>query len=118
MATLRDVTTGETIADQLEYATGVVARTRGLMMRGALASGAGLMIQPCSSIHMMWMRFPIDAVFYDKEQRVTKVARGVRRWTGMAFGGRGAKGVVELPVGAAATVEAGHQLAFDPPIDG
>ena len=118
MAVLRNVTTGETIADGLEYATGVVARTRGLMMRRELGPGSGLMIQPCGSIHMMFMRFPIDAVFYDKEQRVTKVARGVRKWTGMAFGGRGAKGVVELPVGAAAKVEAGHQLTFDPPIKG
>lgn len=116
MATLQDVTTGETLASQLEYARGVVSRTRGLMMRRELAPGAGLLIQPCSSIHMMFMRFPIDAVFYDKEQRVTKVARGVRTWTGLAFGGRGAKGVVELPVGAAARVEPGHQLAFDPPI--
>ena len=116
MATLRDVTTGETIADQLEYARSVVSRTRGLMMRGELRPGTGLLIHPCGSIHMMFMRFPIDAVFYDKEQRVTKVARGVRRWTGMAFGGKGAKGVVELPVGAAANIEAGHQLEFDPPI--
>ena len=116
MAVLRDLTTGETIASELDYAQGVVSRTRGLMMRSGLPAGGGLAIHPCSSIHMMWMRFPIDAVFYDKEMRVTKVARGVRKWTGMAFGGKGAKGVVELPVGAAATVEAGHQLEFDPPL--
>ena len=116
MAVLRDLTTGETIASELDYAQGVVSRTRGLMMRADLPPGGGLVIHPCSSIHMMWMRFPIDAVFYDKEMRVTKVARGVRKWTGMAFGGKGAKGVVELPVGAAATVEAGHQLEFDPPL--
>ena len=117
MATLRNVTTGETVADQLQYARGVVPRTRGLMLRGSLPEGGGLVIHPCSSIHMMFMRFPIDAVFYDKEQRVTKVAPGVRAWTGLAFGGRGAKGVVELPVGAASKVEPGHQLAFDPPIN-
>ncbi len=116
MAVLRDLTTGETIADELDYARGVVSRTRGLMMRGKLKAGAGLAIHPCSSIHMMFMRFPIDAVFYDKEFRVTKVARGVREWTGLAFGGKSAKGVVELPVGAAASVEAGHQLLFDPPM--
>jgi len=118
MAILRNATTGETIADQLVYARSVVSRTRGLMMRGELRPGAGLLIHPCSSIHMMFMRFPIDAVFYDREQRVTKVARGVRTWTGLAFGGKGAKGVIELPVGAAAAIEAGHQLEFDPAITG
>ncbi len=117
MAVLRDLATGETIADELNYARGVVSRTRGLMMRGELKTGAGLAIHPCSSIHMMFMRFPIDAVFYDKDGRVTKVARGVRKWTGLAFGGKGAKGVVELPVGAAETVEAGHHLQFDPPMN-
>ncbi len=117
MAVLRDLTTGETVAAEVAYARGVVSRTRGLMMRGEINPGGGLAIHPCSSIHMMFMRFPIDAVFYDKEFRVTKVARGVRKWTGLAFGGKGAKGVVELPVGTASGVEAGHQLQFDPPLN-
>ena len=58
------------------------------------------------------MFFPIDAVFYDDDLCVTKVSRHMRPWIGLAFGGRGAKGVVELPAGAAAAVEAGHQLAI------
>ncbi len=86
------------------------------MLRRQLTPGEGLVIHPCGSIHMMFMRFPIDAVFYDRDGCVTKVARNVRTWTGMAFGGRGAKGVIELPVGAAANVEQGHQLTFDPPL--
>ena len=86
------------------------------MLRRELGNGSGLVIHPCSSIHMMFMRFPIDAVFYDKEGRVTKVARNVRKWTGLAFGGRGAKGVVELPEGAAEGIEPGSQLVFEPPL--
>lgn len=116
MAVLRNTTTGSVIAGQVVYARSVVARTRGLMLRKELAPGAGLVIHPCGSIHMMFMRFPIDAIFYDSDGRVTKVARRVRTWTGMAFGGRGAKGVVELPAGAAAGVEAGHRLEFEPPL--
>lgn len=87
-------------------------RFRGLMLASRLQDGEGLRIEPCASIHMMFMRFPIDAVFYDGEGRVTKVARNVRPWTGIAFGGKGAKGVIELPRGAAAHIEAGHQLTF------
>ena len=115
MAVLRNATTGSVIAGEAVYARSVVARTRGLMLRKELPEGAGLVIHPCGSIHMMFMRFPIDAVFYDNDGKVTRVARHLRRWTGLAFGGRGAKGVVELPAGAATSIEAGHTLEFDPP---
>src|SRR5690606_7600579 len=88
-------------------------RFRGLMLRGKLAPGEGLLIEPCSSIHMMFMRFPIDAVFYDRQMRVTRVAHHVRPWTGLAMGGRGSRGVIELPAGAAAAMKPGDQLEFD-----
>jgi hypothetical protein len=34
----------------------------------------------------------------------------VKPWIGLAFGGKGAHGVIELPAGAAANVEAGDTL--------
>jgi len=112
---IRNVTTGATVASSARHATSHWARFAGLMLRSRLEPGAGLVIQPCSSIHMMFMRFSIDAVFYDSDLRVTRVARRVRPWIGIAFGGKGAKGVIELPVGAAAHIEPGNQLAFEAP---
>lgn len=105
-----DETTGTALAGAAALAANPWTRFRGLMLRSPLAPGEGLVIRPCGSIHMMFMRFAIDAVFYDRDGRVTKVARTVRPWTGIAFGGRGAAGVIELPAGAAAGVEPGHQL--------
>jgi uncharacterized membrane protein (UPF0127 family) len=87
-------------------------RLRGLMMRGSLADGEALVLQGEASIHMMFMRFPIDAVFFDADGRVTKVKRGLRPWTGIAFGGRHAAGVIEMAAGAAAAVEPGDQLQW------
>ena len=110
MASIVVERTGETLVNDLQVATSHWARFRGLMMRGSLEDGAGLDISPCGSIHMMFMRFPIDAVFYDKEGSVTKVGRRVRPWIGLAFGGKGAKGVLELPAGAAQNVEPGDVL--------
>ena len=112
---VRNASTGVAIGDQVRFAGSAWKRTRGLMFAKHLKAGEGLVIRPCGSIHMMGMRFAIDAVFYDVEGRVTKVARGVRPWIGLAFGGRGAKGVIELPVGAAAGTERGHQLEFTGP---
>lgn len=107
-----DHTAGVCLATRAAIASSAWARFRGLMMRRSLEPGQGLVIQPCGSIHMMFMRFAIDAVFYDRDLRVTHVARGVRPWVGISFGRRGAKGVIELPVGAAAAVQPGDQLRF------
>jgi len=104
---------GQVLASGLREAHGLVSRTRGLMLAKQLAPGAGLDIRPCGSIHMMFMRFPIDAVFYDRQFRVTKVAPNLRAWTGLAMGGKGAKGVLELPAGAATGVQPGDQLEFE-----
>ncbi|MCC6381987.1 MAG: DUF192 domain-containing protein [Dehalococcoidia bacterium] len=109
-----DRTTGQVVAGGVRPAESAWARFRGLMLRPGLAAGEGLDIRPCGSIHMCFMRFAIDAVFYDGEGRVTKVARNVRPWIGLAFGGRSARGVVELAAGAAAGVEPGHLLHFQP----
>jgi len=106
------------LASEAAEATSAFARFRGLMLRGSLPDGGGLVIRPCGSIHMMFMRFPIDAVFFDRELQVTKVAHRVRPWIGMAFGGRRAAGVVELPVGAAGGTQVGHRLRFDRGRDG
>lgn len=40
-----------------------LARARGLLGRPALAPDEGLWLDPCNSIHMFGMRFPIDVVF-------------------------------------------------------
>ena len=54
---------------------------------------------------MMFMRFPIDAVFVAKPDRpdgsrpVMSVHRGLRAWRGLVPLVRGADGVLELPVG-------------------
>ena len=112
MTSLYDATTGTVLASQLRRAPGFWGRFRGLMLHRSLPPGEGLAIEPCSSIHMLFMRFPIDAVFYNREHEVTRVARNVRPWRGLAFGGRRTRGVVKLPAGATDDVEPGHQLKF------
>ena len=51
---------------------------------------------------MFFMRFPIDAVFLDRELRVLRVAAALKPWR-MASK-RGAKAVLELPAGRCARV--------------
>lgn len=72
-------------------------RFLGLMGRKNVAYG--LWLSPCDAIHMLFMRFPLDAVFLDRNGIITAIRVGVRPW-GFAFGGKGAHSVLELPAGA------------------
>lgn len=112
MLAIRDTTAGVTLATAAGEARNPWTRFWGLMFRRRLGNGHGLVIQPCGSIHMMFMLFSIDAVFFDRDLKVTRVARNVRPWIGLAFGGRGAHGVIELPAGAAPGTLPGHQIEF------
>ena len=102
----RNVSRGTELAARLESAGGLWARFMGLMGRKALAPDAGLWLPGTNGIHMMFMRFPIDAVFLARPggaqggaQAVVSVHRGLRAWTGLVPLVRGAHGVLELPVG-------------------
>jgi uncharacterized membrane protein (UPF0127 family) len=82
------------------------AKFMGLMGRPSLASGAGLWLPDSNGIHMMFMRFPIDAVFVGKPaadgdgaRPVVSLHRDLSTWTGLVPFVRGGHGVLELPVG-------------------
>ena len=55
-------------------------------------------------------------IFIDKDNRVVKIVPGMRQWW-LAFGGRGAKDVIELPAGIAERTgtQPGDILAFEGP---
>jgi uncharacterized membrane protein (UPF0127 family) len=97
--------TGKVLAEDLEVATSVVALTAGLMFRRTLEPGRGLWLNPCNGIHMMFMRFPIDAVFLDSKERVRKVYRRLPQWYGVVWFVWGAHSVLELPSGSTAGID-------------
>ena len=92
------------LAERLETAASLWAKFMGLMGRASLPAGHGLWLPASNGIHMMFMRFPIDAVFVSRPdasgvRRVRSVHRGLRAWIGLVPLVRGADGVLELPVG-------------------
>jgi len=102
----RNLSRDAVLASRLETAASLWAKFKGLMGRPAssLPAGSGLWLPASNGIHMMFMRFPIDAVFVSKpdpagERMVKSVHRGLRAWTGLVPLVRGADGVLELPVG-------------------
>jgi len=104
----RNVDRGTLLAQRLETASSLWGKFMGLMGRRALPQGDGLWLPASNGIHMMFMRFPIDAVFVTKAddagvRRVRSVHPHLPAWTGLVPLIRGADGVLELPVG---TIEA------------
>ena len=97
--------TGKMLAEELELATSLFALTAGLMFRRNLPPGNGLWLNPCNGIHMMFMRFPIDAVFLDSRERVRKVYRRLPQWWGVVWFVWGARSVLELPSGSTADID-------------
>jgi uncharacterized membrane protein (UPF0127 family) len=72
-----------------------------------------MLLTPESSVHMLFMRFPIDVVFLDRDHKVVGLRHGLRPWR--IAGERGAYATLELPAGTAAATEIkeGDVLVFE-----
>jgi uncharacterized protein len=96
-----DETRGVVVATRVEVARSFGARLRGLLGRSSLEAGEGLVIDPCSSIHTFFMRFPIDVVFLGDDDRVVAIIPDLRPWRATRFYAA-ARSTLELSAGTAA----------------
>lgn len=74
----------------------------GLLGRRELPVDEGLWLAPAWSIHTWGMRFPIDVVFVDRDERVLRIVEAMVPWRLVSR--RGAHAVVELAAGRARTL--------------
>jgi uncharacterized membrane protein (UPF0127 family) len=104
---------GRTVCERCVLADTALVRMKGLLGRASLPSGEGILLRPASSVHTAFMRFPIDVVFLDRDDRVVKVTPDVAPWK--VANGRRAKAVLELPAGEAARrgIVVGKRLIAD-----
>jgi uncharacterized protein len=116
---LRRSRDGVVVCHRLVMGESFLQRFLGLMGRASLPEGEGLYL-PASSIHMMFMRFPIDALFVAPAGTAgTRRAVGIREhlppWRGVVMPVRGAQGVIELPAGTLARcdVKVGDDFVFE-----
>ena len=92
---------GRTVCERCARADSPFTRMRGLLGRSSLAPDEGILLRPAGSVHTAFMRFPIDVVFVDREGEVLRIAEALPPWR--TASARGAKAVVELAAGAAAS---------------
>jgi len=93
---------GSPVCERCLLAETPLTRLKGLLGRRGLEQGEGLLLRPASSIHTFFMRFPIDAVWVDRDLNVLDVSHEVAPWRTAAC--KGAKGVVEMAAGEARRV--------------
>jgi hypothetical protein len=109
-----NLTRGTVLATRLELASSAPQRSKGLLGRDGLDSGEGLWIVPCESVHTFFMRFPIDLVYLDRENKIRKLRGAVGAWRMSAC--LSAHSVIELPAGTirVAHTQRGDLLKFSP----
>ena len=93
-----NVTTKKELGKRISKAVTFFQRTWGLLGRKEIKKGEGLYIPKCRSIHTFFMRFTIDVVFIDGDNRITRVVPGLVPFR-IAFGPRNTAGVLELSAG-------------------
>lgn len=88
------------------------------MFTRALDAGSCLVIDPCGSVHMFGMRFPIDVLYVGNDDRVVRVQECLKPWRVGPLYTRGTKYVIELSVGTIrdTRTETGDQLRVIPSI--
>lgn len=89
---------GRNQACRVREAATAWSRLRGLLFLPPLRADQALWIHPCNSIHMLGMRYAIDAIFLDRAGRAIKVCKGVRPMAGAVCWR--ANSVLELTSGA------------------
>jgi len=109
-----NVTQNTLIADNARLADTYISRLVGLLNRISLSSQEALILTRCQSIHMFFMRFPIDVIFMDRNFLVVGVVPNIKPFQLSPLFLK-AYYAVEAPIGtiSATRTQQGDQLKLD-----
>lgn len=104
--------TGEDIASNVRLAKTELSRIVGLMFSKEMVGFDGLLIDRCNSIHTCFMRYSIDVLFLDNDNRIVKIFRNLVPWR-ITLPRFKARKALELKGGSLPeTVQEGDMLEF------
>jgi uncharacterized protein len=84
------------IVERCGLANTFISRTKGLLGKKSISENEGLYFPNCNSIHMFFMRFPIDVLFLDRNQTVVAYLENFKPWR-LQFPVKSAVNTLELP---------------------
>ncbi|MBU1239862.1 DUF192 domain-containing protein [Myxococcota bacterium] len=108
---------GPEIGRRIRLASSWGSRLKGLLGTKSLDEDEGLLLVPCTSIHMFFMSIPLDVLFLSADGVVVAVYHTIKPWRISRHHGN-ALGVLELPAGRAKEleIEVGDRILFcEPP---
>jgi uncharacterized membrane protein (UPF0127 family) len=115
---VRAASDGRIVCERCYVAATFLSRLVGLLRKPSLDPREGLLLTRAAAVHTLFMRFPIDVVFLDRERRVVAVSERLRPWRHTSC--PGARAVLELPADAwkRSGCRVGDALRYSPPRSG
>lgn len=85
----------------------------GLLGWPPLTADEALLIKPCSSVHTLWMRYPLDLAYLSRDWTIRKLVRNIVPWRLSAC--PGAAMVIEMKAGRIheLDLQIGQQLRWE-----
>ena len=110
-SSVMNMRTGSVVAQTAEEAAGLWASFKGLMFRASMPDDYGLVFRPAMGIHTCFMRYPIDLIYFDKQNRIKKIRSAMKPWR---IDLTNAAGVIEMNPGTASRtgLQKGDVLEF------
>jgi uncharacterized membrane protein (UPF0127 family) len=108
-----NTTRDQTLATAAREADNPLTRFVGLLGRRAFPAGEALILRGCAGIHMLGMRFAIDALYLDTAGRVVRAIPTLAPWRVGPLDAA-TECIIELPAGtlAATATAVGDHIAF------
>ncbi len=106
-----NLTRKTTIASLVKIAQTSSQRMKGLLGVSHFPTGEALVITHCQSIHMFFMKIPLDVIFCDRQHKVVGLCVGIKPFCLSPIFFK-ASYAIELPIGsiAASQTQIGDQL--------
>jgi uncharacterized membrane protein (UPF0127 family) len=106
--------TGQVVANPAVMASSPLTRMKGLLGRASMPANEAIILRPASSIHTLFMRFALDIIYLDRDNKVLKLVPDLVPYRFSA--GSKAHTVLEMTSGATASMDLqrGDQFLFEP----
>ena len=106
--------TGQVIAARALMASAPWTRMKGLLGKKSLPADEAIILKPASSIHTLFMRFALDIIYLDREERIVKLVPNLVPYRFSSA--KGAHSTIEMASGATngLDLQVGDQLALRP----
>lgn len=109
---------GTVVATKVEFADTLFRQMKGLMFRRSIPKDYAMIFdvrrERYVDIHMMFVKFPLDVVYLNRDRRIIDIKPALKPWVGFALPKSPAQYVIELPAGSVerAALKIGETLSW------